>query len=107
MRQHSGRVSLVRLEAGQKHWMLSLQIADSDAGNLHGRFRDPGISSKVGAVCVDAPVRFCAGAIRDDRPYRVHADVTGLYLWLLFMVRPTKTFVARDRGCVGITARRR
>jgi hypothetical protein len=25
----------------------------------------------VGAVCVEAPVRFCAGAISDDRPYRV------------------------------------
>ena len=30
----------------------------------------PRHSSKVGAVCVEAPVRFCAGAISDDRPYR-------------------------------------
>src|ERR1700685_4308757 len=29
----------------------------------------PRHSSKVGAVCVDALVRICAGAIRDDRPY--------------------------------------
>ena len=37
-------------------------------GKLH---RNLGDSSKVGAVCVAAPVRICAGAISDDRPYRV------------------------------------
>jgi hypothetical protein len=30
----------------------------------------PRQSSKVGAVCVEALVRFCAGTINDDRPYR-------------------------------------
>ena len=32
----------------------------------------PRHSSKVGAVCVEALVRICAGAISDDCPYRVH-----------------------------------
>src|SRR6478672_11603337 len=31
-------------------------------------------SSKVGAVCVNALVRFCAGAISNGRPYRVGWD---------------------------------
>src|SRR6266850_4685287 len=42
MRQHSGRVRLVRLEAGRRHRLLSCEIADSDGGNLDWRFRDPG-----------------------------------------------------------------
>jgi hypothetical protein len=45
-------------------------------GRLH---RNLGDSSKAGAVCVEAPVRFCPGAIRDDRPYRViHVSATDI-----------------------------
>src|SRR6266446_3315045 len=52
------------------------------------------------------PARF-AGFTSTSTTLIRHVDVTGLYFWLLFVVRPTKTFVARDRGCAGITARRR
>src|SRR5437667_3156783 len=34
--------------------------------------------------------------VREARQIR-HADVTGSYLWLLFVVRPAKRFVARER----------
>jgi hypothetical protein len=49
-------------------------------GRLH---RNLGDSFKVGAVCVEAPVRFCAGAISDDRPYR---DSCGAFASLVLFV---------------------
>ena len=51
-------------------------------------------------------IRELIGSINTSALTR-HVDVTGLYLWLLFLVRLTKSFVARGRGSVGVTARRR
>src|SRR3974390_3043332 len=40
-------------------------------GYAYRRANRGSVHAKVGAVCVEAPVRICAGVISDDRPYSV------------------------------------
>src|SRR5258708_28660701 len=42
MRQHSERVRFVRLEIGRSNRLFSVEIANRDGGDLHGRFWKPG-----------------------------------------------------------------